>query len=168
MTSEIRTIEWVDDHLVILDQTQLPTVEKFLTITTVEALVDAIQRLAVRGAPALGVVGAYGVVIALDQGKRENWSEETIQESIDLVRNARPTAVNLAWGVHRVEDLISQGRSAVLEAAKKLASEDYLANRAMAKLGADWLLEKLGDKPLTILTHCNTGSLATNRMGELP
>jgi methylthioribose-1-phosphate isomerase len=165
MVSEIHTIEWVDDHIVIFDQTKLPNSEEYLSIKTVSELIAAIQSLAVRGAPALGVAGAYGVVVVLDQAKRENWDEKKIHEEIDRVRSARPTAVNLAWGVAQVEGHVAQGRNAVLNAAKKLAAEDYAANRVMAKLAADWLLEKLGNKQLTILTHCNTGSLATTGWG---
>ena len=149
----------------ILDQTLLPTSEKYLALSTVDEVIDAIQRLAVRGAPALGVAGAYGVVVALDQGVRENWSEERESEEIDRIRIARPTAVNLAWGVGQVESLRAEGRDAVLHAAKILARDDYLANREMARLGADWLLAKIGDRPLTLLTHCNTGSLATTGWG---
>lgn len=165
MTVAIRTIEWVDDHIVILDQTLLPTSEKYLALTTVDEVIDAIQRLAVRGAPALGVAGAYGVVVALDQGTRENWSGARKLDEINRIRTARPTAVNLAWGVGQVETLLSEGRDAVLRAAQNLAQADYLANREMARLGADWLIAKIGDRPLTLLTHCNTGSLATTGWG---
>ena len=165
MAQAIRTIEWSDDHIVILDQTLLPVTEVYISLKTVDEVIDAIQRLAVRGAPALGVVGAYGVVVALDQSAREGWSAQKLSGEINRIRTARPTAVNLAWGVGQVEGLISQGRDKVLVAAAKLAADDYLANREMARLGADWLLEKIGNRPLTLLTHCNTGSLATTGWG---
>jgi len=165
MASAIKTIEWADDRLVILDQTLLPNSEEYVALATVDEVIAAIQRLAVRGAPALGVAGAYGVVIALDQGARENWSETRLLDEINRIRVARPTAVNLAWGVGQVEGFMAQGRAEVLRAAQQLAQDDYLANREMARLGADWLLAKLGDRPLTLLTHCNTGSLATTGWG---
>jgi len=167
VSSAIRTIEWVNDRLVILDQTLLPNSKEYVELTTVDEVIAAIQRLAVRGAPALGVAGAFGVVIALDQGAREQWSEARLLDEINRIRVARPTAVNLAWGVEQVEGLVKVGRTELLNAARELAEADYLANRAMARLGADWLLETIGDRPLTLLTHCNTGSLAKTGWGTV-
>ncbi|MCX6451006.1 MAG: S-methyl-5-thioribose-1-phosphate isomerase [Actinobacteria bacterium] len=162
---EIRSIEWTPDGVVLLDQTLLPKVEKNLTIKTVDELIDAIKRLAVRGAPALGVAGAFGVVVALDQAKAENWDETKLEREINSIRDARPTAVNLAWGVNQVRPMISQGRDAVLAAAQKLAAQDRASNTAMGNIGADWLISKLGDRKFRLLTHCNTGSLATTGTG---
>ena len=160
-----RTMEWLGTGLRLLDQTALPANICYLDATTVDLLIDAIGTLAVRGAPALGAAGAYGVVIAMDQGARENWNAERIEKEIDRVRNARPTAVNLAWGVDRVRPLIVQGRDAVLTDANAIAHEDEAANRAMGVRGADWLLARVGDRKLRILTHCNTGTLATTGWG---
>lgn len=158
-------MEWLGTGLRLLDQTALPANICYLDATTVDLLIDAIGTLAVRGAPALGAAGAYGVVIAMDQGARENWNAERIEKEIDRVRNARPTAVNLAWGVDRVRPLIVQGRDAVLTDANAIAHEDEAANRAMGVRGADWLLARVGDRKLRILTHCNTGTLATTGWG---
>ncbi|MEI7944007.1 MAG: S-methyl-5-thioribose-1-phosphate isomerase [Actinomycetes bacterium] len=165
MSSVPRTIEWHNGAVVLLDQTLLPTEVKSIEITTVSVLVDAIQRLAVRGAPALGVAGALGVVLAMDQGIRESWSPTQLDEAINSIRNARPTAVNLAWAVDKVRPLVPQGRDVVFAAAQQIAAEDEAANHAMGKLGADWWLNKVGDRPLRLLTHCNTGSLATTAWG---
>jgi methylthioribose-1-phosphate isomerase len=165
MSIDIKSIEWTDSGVVLLDQTLLPAVEKNLNIRTVEEMIDSIKRLAVRGAPALGVAGAYGVVVALDEAKSKNWDSARLEREIDALRDARPTAVNLAWGVNQVHSLIPDGRDAVLAAAKKLAAEDRKSNTDMGNIGADWLLAKLGDKRLNLLTHCNTGSLATTGTG---
>jgi len=165
MSREIKAIEWDTDKIVLLDQTSLPRVERTLEIRTVEELISAIQRLAVRGAPALGVAGAFGVVIALDEAKTGRWSNDQLEAAIDSLREARPTAVNLAWGVNQVRPFISLGRDVVLQAAIKLANEDKIANFLMGNIGADWLLRELGDRPLNLLTHCNTGSLATTGSG---
>ncbi|MEY4322654.1 MAG: hypothetical protein RL410_435, partial [Actinomycetota bacterium] len=165
MTADVRPIEWNNDHLVLLDQTQLPLVETYLTISTVAQLNDAIMRLVVRGAPALGAVGGYGVALAMIEGKRENWDAARLTSEIDSIRNARPTAVNLAWGVNRVEPYVAQGFDAVLNEAQAIAREDAQANRAMGRLGADWIEQHVERRPLRLLTHCNTGTLATTEWG---
>jgi len=149
----------------LIDQTLLPgTVVDRVTDTT-DDLVEAIAVLAVRGAPALGVAGAMGVVVAMDEGAREGWDEARIQAAVDRVRDARPTAVNLAWGVDQVRPLMGNGRDAVLAAARQLAAEDEAANRELSRLGADWLLSRIDRPRLRVLTHCNTGSLATSAWG---
>ena len=119
MPFDIRAIEWVDNAVTLLDQSRLPLAEVNLRVTTVAQMIDAINRLAVRGAPSLGVVGAYGVVIALDEAARENWSPSRLNQELDALRDARPTAVNLAWGVNQVRELIPQGREAALALAQK-------------------------------------------------
>jgi methylthioribose-1-phosphate isomerase len=84
---------------------------------------------------------------------------------IDAIRDARPTAVNLAWAVERVRKFVEKGKDAVLSEAHQIAKEDRLSGDAMGAIGADWLVNHLGAKPLTLLTHCNTGSLATTSIG---
>ncbi|WP_377641961.1 S-methyl-5-thioribose-1-phosphate isomerase [Oryzobacter terrae] len=149
----------------LLDQTLLPGTTTFRSIDRTEDLVTAIAELAVRGAPALGVAGAMGVVVAMDEGAREGWSAAQVDEAVDRVRHARPTAVNLAWGVDQVRPLMGQGRDAVLAAAREVARADEAANRELSRLGADWLLARLDRPRLRVLTHCNTGSLATSAWG---
>lgn len=166
-TGEIRPVVWnhAANNLVLLDQTVLPLREEELTCSSTAELAEAIGRLAVRGAPALGVAGAYGVALALVEAEHKSWSVAERDSAIDLVRNARPTAVNLAWGVDQVRPLVNEGLDKVLEAAHQLAREDEEANKRLSKHGADWLLARLGDRPLRALTHCNTGSLATSTWG---
>ena len=149
----------------LLDQTLLPGTTTFRGIRRTDDLVTAIAELAVRGAPALGVAGAMGVVVAMDEGAREGWDDAAVQDAVDRVRHARPTAVNLAWGVDQVRPLMPQGRDAVLAAAREVARADEAANRELSRLGADWLLARIDRPRLRVLTHCNTGSLATSAWG---
>lgn len=163
--SEIRAVRWDADSIVLIDQTQLPAVETTMECTTVDQLVDAIARLVVRGAPALGAVGGYGVALAMVQGDREAWDAARLDVEIDRIRNARPTAVNLAWGVDRVRPFVGAGVDAVLAEAQRIAQEDEAANRELSRKGADWILANTTRRPLRVLTHCNTGSLATTAWG---
>ena len=161
----MRAIEWVEDHLRLLDQTKIPHKIEFIEVLKVDQLIDAIVSLAVRGAPALGATGAYGVVTAIDQAKKENWDEKELEKQILRIRNARPTAVNLAWGADQAHQIINKGREEVLKLAHKIAQEDEDGNKQMGKYAADWILNKSGKNKLNILTHCNTGMLATTEWG---
>lgn len=164
----MRTITWSETNggsIHLLDQTKLPGSIDELVIRDPRELIGAIQRLSVRGAPALGVAGALGVALILRNAEAENWSKDAIAKSILELKNARPTAVNLAWGVSQVEPLIEGGSKKVLDKALELAKEDAESCREMGRIGADYLIEKLGKKKLRILTHCNTGALATTEWG---
>jgi methylthioribose-1-phosphate isomerase len=168
---DIRPVRWTGEALRIIDQTALPGRLVHLDLGTVDGLVDAIRRLAVRGAPALGVAGAYGVVIALRQAAREGWDEAGLREAVERLRAARPTAVNLAAGVDRAAARLAEGPAAVQLEAQAVLDEDLTANRTLSAFGADWLLARLGlaapaaQRPLRLLTHCNAGALATAGWG---
>ncbi len=170
---EVRAVDWVDGagggHLVLLDQTLLPGREEVVTPATVDEVVDAIVRLVVRGAPALGAVGAFGVAVAVAQGEREGWSSERLAAEVDRVRDARPTAVNLAWGVDRVRPLVDDGIDAVVAEARALMTEDLAANRTLSRHGADWIATatgaSVGQGSVRVITHCNAGALATTGWG---
>lgn len=165
----VRAIEWVDaaadSHIRLIDQTRLPSEEVSLEISAVEDLIAAIQCLAVRGAPALGAAGGYGVALALLEAERKGWDAETLTATIDAIANARPTAVNLAWGANRVAAVRADGFVRTLAEAHAIAAEDEQSNRELSRLGADWLLARVGDRPLRAVTHCNTGALATTAWG---
>jgi methylthioribose-1-phosphate isomerase len=160
----LRPIEWTGTALRVIDQTLLPGQVAWITLDSVGSLVDAIERLAVRGAPQLGAVGALGVVVALDEAAREGWTPAQLDAAIDSIRNARPTAVNLAWGVDRVRSLVDAGRDAVLAAALEICANDEQGNRAMGRRGADWIQARVPGK-VRVLTHCNAGALATTGWG---
>lgn len=164
----VKAIEWLDEpapQIRLIDQTKLPNEETYLEVTTVDTLVKAIQDLAVRGAPALGAAGALGVVVAMDQAEREGWSADELEVQIDRIRDARPTAVNLAWGVDQVRGAVPEGRDQVLERGLKVVKDDTEANRRLSELGADWIEEATGSDTIRIVTHCNTGALATTAWG---
>lgn len=163
----IQAITWENQPqpaIILLDQTKLPHIEQQVRITTVAQLVDAIERLVVRGAPALGAAGAYGVALAMAEAAASS-SAADLNTLIAAVRDARPTAVNLAWGVEQVTPLIPQGFAAVLQAAHELSAADEAANRALSKHGADWLLANYPRDKYRVITHCNTGALATTAWG---
>src|SRR5690242_13037027 len=149
----MRTIDWIDGVVVIVDQTALPGRTVQLRLSTVEDLVAAIQRLAVRGAPALGVAGAMGVALAANQ-----YHGKDLADAVERLASARPTAVNLARGVRRAAAALPDP-GAVLAIALAIRDEEVANSAAMAERGADLVLELCGPRP-RLLTHCNTGGLA--------
>ena len=152
----MRTIDWVDGAIELIDQTRLPDELVTLRIETVDGLIDAIRRLAVRGAPALGVAGALGVALAAA-------TCDDPAEAIARLRAARPTAVNLAWGVDQAAAHLP-GFDAVLARALEIRDDDIAACRSMGEYGAD-LLAELAPVPVRIMTVCNTGGLAAVERG---
>ncbi|KUO11065.1 S-methyl-5-thioribose-1-phosphate isomerase [Streptomyces sp. DSM 15324] len=166
MPQELRAVAWTGNGLALIDQTLLPHRNETVDVRDVDTLVDAIRRLVVRGAPAIGAAGAYGVALAILQGQREGWTGAEVRAAVARVRAARPTAVNLMVCVDRVMTRFDEGLDAVLAEAAAVQREDVEANRAMGAFGADWLLKRAGeDRPLRLLTHCNTGALATAGWG---
>ncbi len=164
----VLAIEWrdIDEPAVrLIDQTALPHQERYLDVRTVDDLVEAINSLAVRGAPALGAVGALGVAMAMNQAGREGWDDSRLQSEVQRIRDARPTAINLAWGVDQVRGAMPSGVQEVLRLSHELVAEDTAANRKLSELGADWILERTGLDHVRVITHCNTGALATTAWG---
>ena len=157
----MRTIDWVDDAVEIIDQTALPGELRTLRLRTVPELVAAIRSLAVRGAPALGVAGAFGVALA---ARAHADDPAALAAAVELVEHARPTAVNLARGARRAAGLLPRGPAAVLAEACAIRDEEIAASTAMAARGADLLVELCGERP-RLLTHCNTGGLAAVTLG---
>ena len=155
-----RTIDWADDHAVIIDQTLLPGELVLRRIDTVDAMIDAIKRLAVRGAPAIGVAGALGVALASQQADAEGHNREWVQGEADRLSVARPTAVNLAWGVNRMRPLIEHGTGALIKEATAIVEEDIETQRTLGHRGADLVCELTGLGRVRVLTHCNAGGLA--------
>ncbi|MEU3659517.1 S-methyl-5-thioribose-1-phosphate isomerase [Streptomyces sp. NPDC032940] len=154
--------------LVLLDQTRLPAEEVELVCTDPAALVEAIRSLAVRGAPLLGVAGAYGVALAAVRGYE-------VEQAAAALAGARPTAVNLAVGVRRAQDAhrealartgdTRQAAAAALAAARALHEEDAVASARMAEHGLALLDELLPAGGHRVLTHCNTGALVSGGEG---
>ena len=152
-----RTIDWVDGRIVLVDQTALPAI-RTVAVDDVDALVDAIRKLVVRGAPALGVAGALGVALAAHRGV-------DVPAAAERIATARPTAVNLAVGVHRALAALPDGPAAVLAAALAVRDEDVAACHAIGDRGAALLTDLCGPGPLRLSTHCNAGALACVEWG---
>ncbi|HEX5120656.1 MAG TPA: S-methyl-5-thioribose-1-phosphate isomerase [Pseudonocardiaceae bacterium] len=157
-----RTFQWVDGALETVDQRRLPAEHVTLRLTTVAELIEAIQSLAVRGAPALGIVGAFGVALS---ARLHPSDPARVRADAERIANARPTAVNLGWGVTRALARLADGPAAVLAEAVAVLDEDEKVNRAASGRAADLLQELCPDRPLRVLTHCNTGRLATGAWG---
>lgn len=158
----MRTIDWQDGRIVAIDQTRLPHEVEFLAIDSVEALIAAIRSLAIRGAPAIGVAGALGVALAARLHPDE---PAELRRATDAIRAARPTAVNLAWGVDRVRArLDADGPQAALTEALAVLEEDVRCCRELSERGARWLVETVGPQ-VAVQTHCNAGALATVEWG---
>lgn len=151
----IRAVQWQRDHLRLLDQRRLPAEESWIECRDANDVTRAIKDLAVRGAPAIGIAAAWGVVLAARQGA-------PLTQTLAILRAARPTAVNLMWALDRMKARIDVGADAgALEReAQAIQAEDLAANRHMGALGAALIAPGSG-----VLTHCNTGSLATAGYG---
>ncbi|MEA5365489.1 S-methyl-5-thioribose-1-phosphate isomerase [Amycolatopsis sp., V23-08] len=154
-----RTIDWADGAIVVIDQTALPAEYRLLELRTVGELIDAIKRLAVRGAPALGGAGALGVALAARLGG-------DVRADAELIAGARPTAVNLRWGVERALAKLGQGADAVLAEAQALLAEDEELNKTASAHAAEIVLAECPRRPLRLLSHCNAGRLATVGWGS--
>jgi methylthioribose-1-phosphate isomerase len=161
----MRTLDWVDGAIEMIDQTKLPQESEILRIDTVADLVAAIKRLSVRGAPALGVAGAFGVVLAArasDPGRDRPGFEAAVRD----LREARPTAVNLARMVDRVAAVARVDPARALAEAERIRDDEIAASAAMGERGADLAAELVPDRErLRVMTICNTGGLATVERG---
>lgn len=145
----------------VIDQRVLPHRFETLRLRQVDEAVQAIADMTVRGAPLIGVTAAYGLALQASQDA----SDAALGGAAARLKASRPTAVNLAWAVDRVAPLVAAGEAAVLAEAERIDAEDGAANHALGRLGADWLLDRVTRRPLRVLTHCNTGFLATTRWG---
>ena len=160
----LKTIEWKDNTVIMIDQTKLPTILEYVTYTDYNQVADAIRTLVIRGAPAIGVSGAFGLALASLQCKATEKSEliSYLENAKKILFETRPTAVNLGWGLNKIMEVannantVEEIRTNVIEYAKKMANDDIQINMAMGKNGS----ELFNDND-TIMTHCNAGALAT-------
>lgn len=169
--SKIRTIEWVNGVSRMIDQTVIPYEYKYVDVKTGDEMFTAIKDMIVRGAPAIGIAGAHGVVLYAQELANENLSQEDFKakllEKSDYLVSSRPTAVNLRWAVEQQKEIIKNSNSdqkelikVLTENAIKLELEDIEINKKMGDFGAEVV-----PKGATILTHCNAGALATVAYG---
>ena len=149
---EVKAFKWTGKELYILDQRKLPFKEEWFIAKTVEDVSYAIKEMLVRGAPAIGCVSAYGFVIGIREGKDP-------QAVVRILKSSRPTAINLFWAVDRMWKAFAEGRD-IEEEAVSIEREDYENNRKMGEIGKELIPENA-----KILTHCNTGALATAGWG---
>ncbi len=167
-STELMTVTWKDNAVVMIDQTKLPNILAFVKCTSYEQVADCIKRLVVRGAPAIGVTAAFGLALAAIKSKAASPSElmHELETAFKTLRSTRPTAVNLFWALDRVmqkarsQTSVKAIKGVVLNEALKMAEEDIQANKQMGSFGASLIDD--GD---AILTHCNAGALATVAYG---
>lgn len=164
----IKTIEWTDEGISMLDQRLLPGEEKYLMLRSYEEVAEAIKKMVVRGAPAIGVSAAMGLALGASQsvGMSVADLEDDFDYMCQVMSQTRPTAVNLFWAIERMRERFRREKSttedtekikaSLIEEAHTIFSEDIEANRALGRFGAELLSD--GD---TVLTHCNAGALAT-------
>ena len=165
---ELRTVEWKDNSVIMIDQTKLPNDLIFVKYTDYNDVAEAIRTLVVRGAPAIGVSGAFGLALAALQSSSENIENllTDLEKAKKILFETRPTAVNLSWGLEKIMSIAKQGktvseiRDTVIAKAKEMAEEDVNTNKKMGKNGA-----QLFQDNDTIMTHCNAGALATVAYG---
>ena len=166
----IRPIRWTGDALELLDQRRLPFATEYVTCSDSDAVAAAIHALAVRGAPAIGIAAAWGTVLAARDVEAADAAEAgmLLEPALQRLNAARPTAVNLAWALARMRAALLRAqagegadwRAALKAEARAIETEDLAANHAMGVLGASLIEAGSG-----VLTHCNTGSLATAGFG---
>ena len=160
----LKTIEWKNNSVIMIDQTKLPNSLEYVTYTDYNQVADAIRTLVVRGAPAIGISGAFGLALAVLQSdaKEKDQLIQDLETAQKILLKTRPTAVNLAWGLEKImsvaksEKTVEQIRVSIVEVAKQMAKDDIQINMSIGKNGSE-----LFSKNDTIMTHCNAGALAT-------
>lgn len=163
----VQAIKWDDDKLVLLDQRVLSDEEIYLSYNDVNMVADAIRSMVVRGAPAIGITAAYGIVLAARarfNASLSDWKHQ-IESDLEVLASSRPTAVNLFWAIERMRRVINDIGNEIpepilLAEARRIHEEDINACHRMGDLGA-----ALIERPCAILTHCNAGALATGGYG---
>ena len=162
----VRPIRWTGDALELLDQRKLPFIVEYVRCETSDEVAEAIHALTVRGAPAIGIAAAWGVVLAARDVQAASGAEAAaaLEPAMQRLNAARPTAVNLAWALARMRRVLESAgadwHEVIEREAHAIAAEDLAANRRMGALGAALIGEGSG-----VMTHCNTGSLATAGFG---
>ncbi|MFN2497609.1 MAG: S-methyl-5-thioribose-1-phosphate isomerase [Pyrinomonadaceae bacterium] len=164
----IKTVEWTNEGIRMIDQRVLPTEEKYLMLRSWEEVAEAIKKMVVRGAPAIGVSAAMGLALGASQsvGMSAADLEDDFTFMCQVMGETRPTAVNLFWAIERMRGRfnrekaktksVEELKASLVEEAQKIFQEDLAANRSIGRFGADLIAD--GD---TVLTHCNAGALAT-------
>lgn len=166
----VKTIEWKEDKVIMLDQSRLPLEVRYIECNDYQTVAEGIKKLWIRGAPAIGIAAAMGIALGAQDIKAGSCDDfmERLEPIIQTMLSTRPTAVNIKWAVERIKRLLSEKREEsvsslkkiLIDEAKNILEEDIEINKAIGRYGAEFI--KDGD---TILTHCNAGSLATGGYG---
>ncbi|MEX0656201.1 MAG: S-methyl-5-thioribose-1-phosphate isomerase [Nitrosopumilaceae archaeon] len=164
----LRTVEWKDNKVIMIDQTKLPNKLEYVEFSDYHDVANAIKTMIVRGAPAIGVSGAFSLALAALQSKATTKEAliKDLEEARQILFSTRPTAVNLKWGLDKIMEVAKKGsdvstiKNSIIDEAKKIAEDDIKTNMSMGKFGA----ELFNDND-TIMTHCNAGALATVAYG---
>lgn len=166
----LKTIEYRDGKLYIIDQTKLPTINEIIAVETVEECFDAIKKLKVRGAPAIGIAAAYGVVLGIKDLEEEDFDKfyHELKKVSEYLGSSRPTAVNLFWALDRMEKKALENREKSVAEIKKILVDEAMSiqredEEICRRIGENGI-EVLKDGA-TVLTHCNAGVLATSKYG---
>jgi len=167
-TNSLKTVEWRENKVIMIDQTKLPNKLEFVELIDYHQVADAIKNLVVRGAPVIGVSGAFGMALAVLQSNAQTKNDliKDLEEAKNILIKTRPTAVNLMWALEKIMVValkgsdVSEIKKLVIDTAKKMACEDVQTNMTMGKIGSE-----LFDDNDTVLTHCNAGALATVAYG---
>jgi methylthioribose-1-phosphate isomerase len=162
----VQALQWTGTSLKVLDQRQLPEAIVYDDYNDAAGVTEAIATMRVRGAPAIGIAAAYGVALSVIKHHKEDpthWQPK-VAADIDMLAKSRPTAVNLFWALEQMKAVLNQQQAnplaAILACAEKIHADDIAANYKMGELGADILAGAKG-----VMTHCNTGALATGGYG---
>jgi methylthioribose-1-phosphate isomerase len=164
----IKTVEWTDEGVRMIDQRKLPTEEKYLMLRSYEEVAEAIKKMVVRGAPAIGVSAAMGLALGIKQSVGTSVAdlEYDFDYMCEVMSQTRPTAVNLFWAIERMRDALRRAKAEtsdveeiknlLVKEAQLIFKEDLESNRAMGRFGGELIPDNS-----TVLTHCNAGALAT-------
>ena len=158
----LRPIAWRDGRVALLDQTRLPLEEVWLELDDHRDVIEAIQNMRIRGAPAIGVAGAYAVALAASEFRGADHDGARLRAAAAEIADARPTGANLAWAVRRMMAAAESDRSpeALIAEAERIQDEDEAANLSIGRYGADLI-----PSDANVMTHCNAGALATGGYG---
>ena len=166
--TSLKTVTWKDNKVIMIDQTKLPNQLVYVQYDDYNQVADAIRNLVVRGAPAIGISGAFGLALAAQKSKATTKKDllNDLEKARKILIDTRPTAINLKWGLDKIIEIAKQSsdcndiRNNIIQKSKNMAEEDIRTNKSIGKHGSTLINDND-----TIMTHCNAGALATVAYG---